>query len=135
VANRYVEQPQRRVIKTRNGEMVLDWDPQFASRWNSRYQRAQNYVDAQVLYRSEKFIPVRDGELLRSGRRYTRIGAGEVIWKTEYARPVYYGRRARRGVGKKVTRAYRWFARMKRVSGKNIVNEGKRIAGGGLGNG
>jgi hypothetical protein len=131
MATRYVNQPQRKVIKTRNGDVVLDWDPTFASRWNTRYNRAQRYVDAQVLYRSEDFLPVDTGALILSGRRNTRIGSGEVVWKTSYARPIYYGRRAKGRTGKKVSKGFRWFARMKKVSGQQIVRKGTQIAGGG----
>jgi hypothetical protein len=144
MANRYVDQPQRRVIQTRGGEIVMDWDPRFANHRNDLYNRAQRYVDAQVLYKSEAFIPVRSGLLMQSGRRCTRIGSGEVIWKTAYARPVYYGHRAPRGEapkgedGKnkkrphriKIAKSSRWFERMKMVSGAQIVDKAKRIAGG-----
>ena len=132
MANHYVDQPMRRVIKTKTGEMVLEWDPRFANHRNDLYNRAQRYVDAQVLYKSEAFIPVKTGDLIRSGRQYTRIGSGVVMWKSKnYARPVYYGRRPPGRQGPKVTKAFRWFARMKKVSGSQIVNEGRRIAGGG----
>lgn len=133
MATVYIEQPQRRVIQTRKGEIVMEWDPRFANHRNDLYNRAQRFVDAQVLYKSEDYIPVRDGDLILSGRRYTRIGAGEVVWKVEHARPVYYGRRAPGRKGPKVTRAFRWFARMKKVSGQKIVEGGRKIAGGGNG--
>ena len=125
-----IEQPGRRVIQTTNGELILEWDPQFANRRMDAYNRAQRFLDAQVLYKSEEFIPVRTGELIQSGRRNTIIGSGWVIWKVKYARPVYYGRRAPGRKGPKVTRPVRWFERMKSVSGKQIVAQTRKIAGG-----
>lgn len=137
-----IEQPGKREIILRDGtKMILEWAPRFANMRMDMYNRAQRFLDAQVLYKSEPYIPVRYGELIRSGRKFTRIGSGEVVWRAgnptggsgSYARPVYYGRRAPGRRGPKVTRAFRWFARMKKVSGQKLVAEAKRIAGGGNG--
>jgi hypothetical protein len=125
-----IEQPGRRVIQTTNGELILEWDPRFANRRMDAYNRAQRFLDTQVLYKSEEFIPVRTGELIQSGRRATIIGSGWVIWNAKYARPVYYGRRAPGRKGPKVTRPVRWFARMKSISGPQIVEKTRKIAGG-----
>lgn len=138
----YIDQPKDKVITLRDGtKMILKWEPNFANRRMDMYNRAQRFLDAQVLYRSEDYIPVREGKLIQSGRLYTRIGSGLVMWRAgnygnvsgAYARPVYYGRRAPGRQGPKVTKAFLWFHKMKRISGKQLVNETKRIAGGGLG--
>ncbi len=137
MANHYVEQPGRRVVRLRDGsELVMDWNPNFANRRNDLYNRAQRYLDAQVLYKSEEFIPVETGNLIQSGRRYTRIGSGMVIWLADgrpYTRPQYFGWRRRRGVGQKIHKGHFWFRHMKDRYGEAAVNETKRIAGGGNG--
>lgn len=130
----YIEQPQDKIIHTRNGDMLLKWQPRFKSQWNTRYNRAQRFVDARVLYYSERYIPIDTGELLMSGRRLTRIGSGLVMWRAQgrpYTRPQYYGWRRVHGKGKKIHPGKWWFKRMKSSGGKQIVTQAKAIAGGG----
>ncbi len=130
----YIEQPQDKIIKTRNGDMLVKWQPRFKSQWNTRYNRAQRFVDARVLYYSERYIPIDTGELLMSGRRLTRIGSGLVMWRARgrpYTRPQYYGWRRVHGKGKKIHPGTWWFKRMKSSGGKQIVTQAKAIAGGG----
>lgn len=134
--NVYVTQPQDRIIKTRNGDMLVKWNPNFARQRNTRYNRAQRFVDARVLYYSENYIPVDTGELLLSGRRLTRIGSGLVMWRAQgrpYTRPQYYGWRRVRGKGKKIHHGNYWFRKVKAQHGKQIVNTAKTMAGGGSG--
>lgn len=52
---------------------------------------AQKKLDAQVLNDSNYFCPMKTGTLQKSAVIYTRIGSGEVVWKTPYARGQYYG--------------------------------------------
>lgn len=130
----YIEQPQDKIIKTRNGDMLVKWKPNFKPQWNTRYNRAQRFVDARVLYYSERYIPIDTGELLMSGRRLTRIGSGLVMWRAQgrpYTRPQYYGWRRVHGKGKKIHPGTWWFKRMKSSGGKQIVTQAKAIAGGG----
>lgn len=130
----YIEQPQDKIIRTRNGDMLVKWNPVFKPQWNTRYNRAQRFVDARVLYYSERYIPIDTGELLMSGRRLTRIGSGLVMWRAQgrpYTRPQYYGWRKVHGVGKKIHKGTWWFKRMKSSGGKQIVTQAKAIAGGG----
>lgn len=131
----YIEQPQDKIIHTRNGDMLLKWKPNFKPQWNTRYNRAQRFVDARVLYYSERYIPIDTGELLMSGRRLTRIGSGLVMWRAQgrpYTRPQYYGwRRVHSKTGKKIHPGTWWFKRMKSSGGKQIVTQAKAIAGGG----
>ena len=137
MANVYVTQPQDRIIKTRNGNMLVKWNPNFASLRNTRYNRAQRVVDSRVLYYSENYIPVDTGELLLSGRRETKIGSGMVIWKARgrpYTRPQYYGwRRAHKSNLPKIHHGNYWFRKVKAQHGKQIVNKAKTMAGGGSG--
>jgi len=51
---------------------------------------AQMQLDEDVLKDSNYFIPEESGNLMQSGILHTRIGSGKVIWKTPYARRLYY---------------------------------------------
>lgn len=56
----------------------------------SAKRAAQMQLDQDVLKDSNFFIPKETGELERSGLRHSRIGKGRIIWKTPYARRLYY---------------------------------------------
>ena len=53
-------------------------------------KRAQAPLDAMVLSDSNYFVPIKTGTLQKSGIINTRIGSGEVTWRTPYARRLYY---------------------------------------------
>lgn len=71
---------------------ALEWDPGFAQRWSGRYALAQTFLDSEVLRLNERYIPLRDGGLKRSGILGTRTGSGEVRYIAPYARYQYYGK-------------------------------------------
>ena len=53
--------------------------------------KAQTALDSVVLQDSNYFVPLKTGTLQKSGIINTRIGSGEIVWKTPYARAQYYG--------------------------------------------
>ncbi len=60
------------------------------SRFNSRYQQAQTYLDNEVLKDCTPYVPMRTGALVRSGMDATVLGSGRVVWNTPYASRCYY---------------------------------------------
>lgn len=68
----------------------LKWNPTFAMVRNKAFERAQMYIDNEVLRRCDPHVPKRTGTLIRSGVLNTRIGQGEVHYMTPYARRLYY---------------------------------------------
>jgi hypothetical protein len=56
----------------------------------SAHKAAQMQLDQDVLKDSNYFIPKETGELERSGIRHTKPGTGQVVWKTAYAKRLYY---------------------------------------------
>lgn len=67
----------------------LDMAKLQSKRKNS-YRAAQTQLDQDVLKDSNYFIPKAVGTLEGSGVRSSRIGMGEVVWDTPYARRLYY---------------------------------------------
>lgn len=55
-------------------------------------QKAQKWLDAEILKDCAPFVPRITGELERSGIRGTKIGGGLVVWNSPYARYQYYGK-------------------------------------------
>ena len=54
-------------------------------------ERAQKWLDNEVLKDCEPYVPFDTGALTRSGNVNSQLGSGEVIWNTVYARYQYYG--------------------------------------------
>ncbi|WP_077623839.1 minor capsid protein [Sediminibacillus massiliensis] len=50
----------------------------------------QKYLDGEILKDSNFYIPARTWNLRDSGVINTKVGSGEVVWKTKYARRLYY---------------------------------------------
>ncbi len=89
--------------------------------------RVQQYIDAEVLKKCQPYVPMDTGELIRSGIRNTKIGSGEVIYDTPYARHWYYINAQFQGADQ---RGRLWFERMKQDGGKDAILRGvKRMTG------
>lgn len=85
--------------------------------------RVQQYIDNEVLKRCQDYVPMDTGKLIESGIRETRIGSGEVIYETPYARRWYYIEAKFTGAPK---RGKNWFERMKQEGGKEAILRGAR---------
>lgn len=68
----------------------LKWDPNFAPMLNQNHNRAQVFMDSEVLRTSNKFAPVVTSMLVKSGVLGTEAGTGEVAWIAPYAWRQYH---------------------------------------------
>lgn len=125
-----IQTPRGRVIQTKNGRAALEWNTNFQPKWQKQYSKAQQFVDSEVLRRSEKYTPLLTGTLIKTGILGTEIGSGLVQWLVPYARPQYYSAR-KPGSQTGPLRGPYWFERMKSVDGRSIIAGAKRIAGDG----
>ena len=80
--------------------------------------RVQRVVDQEVLRLCNPYVPHDKGDLIMSGTIHTKIGTGEVIYRTPYARRWYYRPAKFRGAPK---RGNYWFERMKKEGGKDKI--------------
>lgn len=72
--------------------LKLDMDAnKVYSRFQKRYELAQQRLDSEVLRTTGPYTPMRSGNLFRSGQDATKLGSGQVTWNTPYARRMYYG--------------------------------------------
>ena len=55
-----------------------------------KIQQQQKYFDALILQDSNFFCPIKTGTLQKSAIINSRIGTGELVWRTPYARRQYY---------------------------------------------
>lgn len=138
-----IQTPRGAVVHTKSGQSArLVWNPDFQPKWEGRYDKAQVYVDSEVLRLSAPYIPFQTSMLQKSGILGTIPGRGVVIWNAPYARYQYYGkvmvgRAPKRLTSKDLTyhgapkRGKLWFERMKTDHKQDILAGARRIAGGG----
>lgn len=70
----------------------LKMNPAYTvSRFRPIYARAQQWLDNEVLKDCDPYVPMRTGNLVRSGQRGTRLGSGQVVYNAPYAAKCYYG--------------------------------------------
>ena len=87
----FVSTPRGVVVKTDRGTVELRWNAQI-QRFNGQYDKAQEWLDSEVLKDSTRYTPILSGVLRASGELGTRPGSGEVVWVVPYARFQYYGK-------------------------------------------
>lgn len=91
-------------------------------------QRAQRFVDSEVLRLTDPYVPMDSGTLRQSGIQNTNIGSGLVRYRTPYARRLYYNPQFNfQGAP---MRGGKWFERMKQNNKDTILRGAARIAGG-----
>ena len=102
----------------------LEWKPSLGQEYDGKIERAQVYLDSEVLRRSTPYMPIRTGTMIKSGALSTTPGTGEVIWKTPYVRFQYYGTAISRPYDSQ--RGGKWFERMKADQRDDLVAKVKR---------
>jgi len=89
---------------------------------------AQRFVDSETLRLCAPRVPFETGELIRSGTRETKLGSGQVIYNTPYARRWYYEPANFHGAP---MRGNYWFEKMKNNGGKASILRGlAKLTGG-----
>lgn len=96
---------------------MFTWKAGFKSDMKQAQQKAQEFVDSEVLRYCADLVPFLSGTLQKSGTLNTKIGSGTVTYKTPYARKQYY-----QGASKG-QRGRLWFERMK-ASHKETIRAG-----------
>lgn len=86
--------------------------------------KVQKYIDSEVLRLTDPYVPMDTGTLKSSGTRSTKIGSGEVRYRTPYARKQYF---SNKGSG---LRGKQWFHRSKADNKAAILKGALEIAGG-----
>lgn len=121
---------------------ALQWNKNFAGKWNGRCAQAQRFVDSEVLRLDDKYVPLRQSNLKKSGILGTVIGSGLVRYIAPYARYQYYGKVMVGPAPKQLTsiplkyhsgdpnRGAKWFEVMKARHGRGIISGAKKMMGG-----
>ena len=61
------------------------------NRFDPRYQKAQEFLDNEVVKDCTPYVPMRTGALMRSGITGTKPGTGRVVYNAPYSKRMYYG--------------------------------------------
>lgn len=121
--------PRGCIIQTAQGKAELKWnDTELASRQKA-FDKAQKFVDSEVLRLCSPLVPFQTGMLDKSGTLGTEIGSGEVRYIAPYAAKQYYDTAESRPYDGQ--RGAKWFERMKASHRKEILDGAKKLAGGG----
>lgn len=103
--------------------------------------KVQRYVDSEVLRLTDPYVPMQDSMLKKSGILGTDIGSGEVVYKSPYAKYLYYGKVMIGKAPKTLTekdltyhgapkRGAFWFEQAKANHKREIIEGAAKIAGG-----
>ncbi len=124
----HIDAPRDCNVKVNTTSCALRWNPSFGANWGGRFNRAQQFVDSEVLRLSSPYVPFRTGMLDKSGILGTQIGSGEVNWIAPYAAAQYYNTADSRSYD--AQRGGRWFERMKADHRDEILRGAKKLGGG-----
>lgn len=112
------------------GETVvrMEWSPDFAVRKTNDFNRAQAYIDNEVLRFCFARVPFDTGMLQKSGILGTTAGSGEVSYLAPYSAAQYYKTKQTRAYD--ANRGGMWFERGKAAERERILRGAIKIAGG-----
>lgn len=94
--------------------------PGLQSKLNRKISKKQKIVDNDVLKLCQPLIPVKSGNLMRSGR-ITKDG--EIVYTAKYARAQYYSKKSRSYDGR---RGGFWFERAKQMYRGQILKDAEK---------
>ena len=117
--------------QTKSGKVTarLDWNPDFGRKMTANFNKAQMFIDSEVLRFCSARVPFDTGMLQKSGILGTVVGSGEVVYLAPYSAPQYYNTKPTRAYD--ANRGGMWFERGKAVERARILRGAQKIAGGG----
>lgn len=107
-------------VWTMNCKVVINTEA-CVNRFVPKFSDAQKYLDNEVLKDTEPYVPMRSGNLVRSGQRGTTLGSGRVIYAAPYARAQYY-RYPRKSKDKHPQASQQWFEKSKAVNKEKWIS-------------
>ena len=90
--------------------------------------RVQQFIDTECLRLCAPKVPKDTNTLIESGNIHTKIGSGQLEYRTPYARRWYY---MPASFSQAPERGNYWFERMKQQHKEQILKGAQRIANGG----
>lgn len=106
-----ISRPMDKTFTVNGQKVTLKFSQTFGSNWSDKFNKAQAFVDSEVLRYDDPLIPKQTGNLIKSGTLGTKIGSGEVRYIAPYAHTQYYDTATTRWYDH--NRGAKWFERMK----------------------
>lgn len=95
--------------------------PGTVNRFSPKFQKAQKWLDNEVLKDSNPYVPMRTGNLAGSGTRGTKIGSGKVVYNAPYAKSTYYALKRNFSKAQHPQACAQWFEKSKSAKKKAWV--------------
>lgn len=116
-------------VKTPEGEIKMEirWNPGFGPEMTEKINGVQAFIDSECLRLCDPLVPKDTGILKQSGIMHTKIGSGQLEYRTPYARRWYY---MPASFSEAPERGNYWFERMKAQYKQQILAGSKKVAGG-----
>ena len=89
-------------------------------------KQSQFVLDNQVLKDTQEYVPRAEGYLFQSAITHSKLGEGSIIWRTPYARKMYYGTSLNFSQDKHSKATSLWFEASKSVNKQAWVDVSKR---------
>ncbi len=102
------------------------------SRLAPKFSLAQKFVDNEVLKDCDEYVPMRTGNLVKSGIRGTVIGSGQVKYSAPYAAKCYYGTHIHFSKDLHPKATAQWFERAKAVNKQKWIEGAQKLVNGGV---
>lgn len=84
----FIHQPNNK----KQGGISLVWNSKFSKEKTEMFEKAQKFVDSECIRLMTPYTPMLNGALYKSVTLGTKIGSGELIYASPYARYQYYGK-------------------------------------------
>lgn len=111
-------------MKTKEGTLEVCWNPNFGHDMTEKINKKQEYIDSECLRLCDPMVPKDTGNLKQSGLLHTRIGTGQIVYRTVYARRWYYMPAT---FQEAPMRGNYWFERMKQQYRNQILKGAAKI--------
>lgn len=111
-------------------EIKFDTKKTLARLQSGVIKKAQQWLDNEVLKDTAQYVPMRSGDLMRSGNNATKLGSGNVVYNMPYARKVYYGYSLKFSKDKHPLASAAFFEKSKAVNLKKWETGTQRIING-----
>src|SRR5690625_3570279 len=100
----------------------------IAKKVEGSVEHSQSILDQQVLKDSNVYIPKDRGYLEQSSLMHTKIGTGEIVWETPYARRLYYNPQYNFSKDRNPNASGLWFEQAKSQRLKSWIEVAKKAA-------
>lgn len=106
VGNLKVLFPQAKVYSTKNGNIKIEYNPNFVNKFNNNLNKEQVFLDNKVIMQLQRYVSKKYGIQEASIRYGSLAGSGKVHINVPYAHYQAYSKRIKKRVGLRGTQPW-----------------------------